>query len=404
MADRSILLIANNFPPQRGGSAVVYDSLARHSNGRIIVMAARCSYLDGLPVIGWREHDRRAKYRIIRLALLRTLLFGRPGSTLGVIAFRLHDILLRARVLWHLAMLLLSDSIGAVCVGELIASGWIVHLLHRFSRVRTAIYVHGEEILTEVDYDPGLARATAALRAADRIFVVSPFTAQAVRDRIGPAHADKIRLIENGVDTATFRPTPRRQDLAREYGLAGCFVYVAVCRLLEKKGVDMAIRAFADIHRRHPDTRFVIVGTGPYEAELKRLAGNLGLGPAVVFAGDVAPADLVAHYCLGDVFVMPNRALPNGDTEGFGLVFLEANACGLPVIGGRDGGTAAAVQDGDNGLLVDGRDLAAVTGAMLRLREDDTLRARLAANGLRAAARAGWHGKAHLFREACLLD
>ncbi len=402
--ERNILLIANNFPPQRGGSAVVYDSLARHSNGRIIVMAASRAYLDGLPIIGWREHDRRARYRIIRLGLLRTLMRDQRGGTLSELAFLLRDLVLRIQVFSRIVLLLLTARISAVCVGELVASGWIVHLLHRFTRIRTAIYVHGEEILTEAGYDPGHARATGALIAADRIFVVSAFTAEAVRARIGAANAGKIRLIENGVDTTVFTPKPRRQDLAEGYGLANCFVYVSVCRLLEKKGVDMAIRAFAEIHRKHPETRYLVVGTGPYEAELRRLADSLGLGSAVIFAGDVAPPDLVAHYCLGDVFVMPNRALPNGDTEGFGLVFLEANACGLPVIGGRDGGTAAAVRHGGNGLLVDGNDLPGITDAMLRLREDDALRDRLGANGLQAAARAGWQGKAHLFREACLLE
>jgi phosphatidylinositol alpha-1,6-mannosyltransferase len=122
----------------------------------------------------------------------------------------------------------------------------------------------------------------------------------------------------------------------------------------------------------------------------------------VVFVGQVADDELADHYRLGDVFIMPNRELPNGDTEGFGLVFLEANSCGLPVIAGRDGGSTDAVQDGGNGLVVNGHSVDDIAAAMLRLKEDPDLRARLRAQGLMVAARAGWAEKARAFLAICL--
>ena len=94
---------------------------------------------------------------------------------------------------------------------------------------------------------------------------------------------------------------------------------------------------------------------------------------------------------------MPNRRLANGDTEGFGLVFLEANACGLPVIAGSDGGSIDAVQHGVTGLLVDGHSVAAITAAMLELRRDAALLERLRAGGITAAAAAEWGHKARAF-------
>jgi phosphatidyl-myo-inositol dimannoside synthase len=117
----------------------------------------------------------------------------------------------------------------------------------------------------------------------------------------------------------------------------------------------------------------------------------------VAFAGAVGEDQLVDHYALGDVFVMPNRRLANGDTEGFGLVFLEANACGLPVIAGSDGGSIDAVRDGVNGLLVDGHSVEAIGAAMLALRRDAGLRGRLTEGGLAAAAAADWRHKARAF-------
>jgi phosphatidylinositol alpha-1,6-mannosyltransferase len=208
-------------------------------------------------------------------------------------------------------------------------------------------------------------------------------------------------LILNGVDQQRFRPQPRRTDLMRRYGLEGCFVFVCVCRLIQKKGVDHTIRAFEQVAAKHPASRLLIVGKGPFEPELKALVSEVGLAGRITFAGEVADADLPAHYALGDVFVMPNRALANGDTEGFGLVFLEANACGVPVIAGRDGGSVEAVEHGVNGLVIDGHSVEAVAAAMLRLREDGVLRARLRQGGLARAAAADWRGKAEQFLQVC---
>jgi phosphatidylinositol alpha-1,6-mannosyltransferase len=208
-------------------------------------------------------------------------------------------------------------------------------------------------------------------------------------------------LILNGVDPQRFRLQPRRTDLVRRYRLEGRFVFVCVCRLIQKKGVDHTIRAFEQVIARHPDSRLLIVGKGPFEPELKALVRQVSLEETVTFAGEVADAELPAHYALGDVFVMPNRAMADGDTEGFGLVFLEANACGVPVIAGRDGGSVDAVEHGVNGLVVDGHSVEAVAAAMLRLREDGALRDRLRQGGLARAAAADWSSKAEQFLQVC---
>jgi phosphatidylinositol alpha-1,6-mannosyltransferase len=387
---RRILLITNNLPPVRGGSGIVYDNLARHAGGRIVVLAPRVNYQDGLVLIGWREHDRQAPYRVIRRTLLRTVLVDPAPS-------RLRDALIRVRLLATLTGCLLREDIGAVCIGELVASAWVLGMLRLLPRVTRAVYVHGEEITTRDDYDTRLERRRRALLAAHHVVVVSRFTASVVAELLGPAGRDRIRLIENGVDIARFRPLPRPPDLAAQYNFTGCFVFVSVCRLLEKKGIDHAIRAFAHVAAEFPDSRFLIVGDGPYRATLESIAAECGMTEKIAFAGAVAEDELVDHYALGDVFVMPNRRLPNGDTEGFGLVFLEANACGLPVIAGSDGGSIDAVQDGANGLLVDGQSIDAIATAMLALRRDPTLRARLREGGLQAAAAADWRHKAQAF-------
>ncbi len=398
-----ILLVANTFPPKLGGSAVVYGNLARQSGGRMIVIAPREDYTDGLPIIGWREHDRTSAYPVVRPRLLRTVMGDAdPADALGRMWFIAGDLLQRARLLSRLLRIIFREGIVSICIGEIVTSNWIVRFFHRFTKVRTAIYIHGEELLLEGTYDPHHERTIKALRAADNIFVVSGFTAEAVRGLIGDDRLDRIHLIENGVDTHLFHPGPQRADLLATYGLDGCFVFVTVCRLIEKKGVDTAIRAMVTVGQRHPEARLLVVGEGPYLADLVRLARMAGVDHQVVFAGKVTEEDLVDHYRLGDVFIMANRALPNGDTEGFGLVFLEANACGIAVIGGQDGGTSSAVRHGENGLLVDGHSVDAVADAMMTLREDPELRARMGRNGLRIAQAAGWEHKAAAVLAACL--
>ena len=395
--DGKILLVVNNFPPVRGGSAVVYDNLARYAGGRVLVLAPRTNYADGLPLIGWREHDRRAPFPILRLDLLRTVIDAPRGRWFGKLRFRLQDIAIRLRLAATVLYLIARRRITAVCLGELLASGWLVGLLCRVPGVTTMVYVHGEEITTDDPYDPDQQRRRRALCGVDRIIVVSRFTLNAVQKLLGAEDTARITLIENGVDTARFRPTPKRLDLVQLYRLEGCFVFVSVCRLLEKKGIDQAIRAFAAIVPERPESRLLIVGQGPYRARLEEIAGEMGITDKIVFTGLVPEEDLVDHYGLGDVFVMPNRALPDGDTEGFGLVFLEANSCGLPVIAGRDGGSTDAVKDGVNGLVVDGRSVAAIADAMARLHDDAELRETLRRQGLATAAAAGWEGKSMAF-------
>ena len=121
----------------------------------------------------------------------------------------------------------------------------------------------------------------------------------------------------------------------------------------------------------------------------------------MIFAGSVPDHELVAHYALGDVFIMANRQMPDGETEGFGLVFLEANACGLPVIAGKAGGSVDAVTDQVNGLVVDGHDTAAIAQAIVTLFQDHALRRRLRSGGIDVAREAGWDLRVGRFLRFC---
>lgn len=401
-----MLLVTNNFPPVCGGSAVVYDNIARVAAGTVDVLAAQIDYRDGAPLIAWREHDRQAPYRIHRLPLLRTILPARLPFGWRQVGFVIRDLAIRFRVLATILWLARRERYGAVCLGELLASGWMIYPLRRLLGLRVIVYVHGEEITTHDLYDPVKRRCRRLLRKVDGIVVVSRFAQTAVLDLVGPQAASKILLIQNGVASTTFTPGPKRRDLLAHHHLENTFVFVSVCRLLEKKGIDNALRAFATIGGGRPgdprDSCFLVIGSGAYQTALVTLADELGIADRVVFTGQVPDDDLVDLYRLGDVFVMPNRRLPDGDTEGFGLVFLEANGCGLPVIAGCDGGSTDAVQHQVNGLVVDGHSVPDIAIAMSLLRHDAALREQLSRRGLEMARDASWTLKAEAFLHFCL--
>jgi phosphatidylinositol alpha-1,6-mannosyltransferase len=187
----------------------------------------------------------------------------------------------------------------------------------------------------------------------------------------------QVERLPGGVDPAVFAPDPEAGQLVRRrLGIAAdAPVVVCVSRLMPRKGQDTLIRALPELRRRVPGTVLLLVGGGPSRDRLENLAG-----PGVVMTGSVAREELPWHYAAGDVFAMPCRTRLGGlDVEGLGLVYLEASAMGLPVVGGRSGGAPDALQEGITGVTVDSSE---ELGAVLeRLLLDPKERERMGAAG-----------------------
>jgi len=145
---------------------------------------------------------------------------------------------------------------------------------------------------------------------------------------------------------------------------------LTVGRLEFRKGHDLLLRAFAEVRRRHPDARFVIVGDGEARPQLETLAREIGVGDAVHFVGRVEEPMLVGLYRRADIFWMASRADAVGQEEGLGLVFLEAAAAATPSIGTRVGGVADAIVDEETGMLVEPDSPSALAAAACRLLAD----------------------------------
>ena len=178
----------------------------------------------------------------------------------------------------------------------------------------------------------------------------------------------KFLQIAPGIDTQHFAPKIARGDLIEKYRLDGRRVIVSVGRLVHRKGQDELVKAMPKILEQFPDAILLFVGEGPIKQMLFNSAKQLGVLPKVVFAGRVSHHDLPDYICLGEIFAMPVRSRFSGlEVEGLGIVYLEASACGLPVIVGNSGGAVDAVLDQKTGLLVDGTKSDQIADAICEL-------------------------------------
>jgi len=184
---------------------------------------------------------------------------------------------------------------------------------------------------------------------------------------------DKFVQIAPGIDTDHFMPKSARADLIKKYRLEDRRVIVSVGRLVHRKGQDKLIESLPKILQSFPNAVLLLVGEGPIKQMLKNTAKQLGATNQVIFAGRVQHIDLPDYICLGEVFAMPVRSRFAGlEVEGLGIVYLEASACGLPVIVGNSGGATDAVIDGVTGLLVNGSDTDQIADAVCKLLTDQS--------------------------------
>ncbi|HVM19786.1 MAG TPA: glycosyltransferase family 4 protein [Egibacteraceae bacterium] len=216
-----------------------------------------------------------------------------------------------------------------------------------------------------------------ALRDVDAIGVISDYTRGLLASWIPRSTA--VYRLPPGVDVHRFTPDVDGAVVRRRYGIDPA-TPLALClsRLVPRKGQDVLIEAWPAVVERVADARLLIAGTGPQEPALRRRVTKLDLNRHVTFTGDVPSSELPAFHTAADVFVMPCRTRLLGlDVEGLGIVYLEAQACGRPVVAGTSGGAPEALVHDETGLVVDGRDVTAVADATAELLADPERRLKM---------------------------
>lgn len=217
------------------------------------------------------------------------------------------------------------------------------------------VLTYGKEVWYELS-----SNEKEALADARRIWTISRYSRDLAHEA-NDIDKEKFDMLPCVVDGSVFTPGDASKDLVDRYQLQDARVLLTVARLWPGdiyKGVDVTIRALPKITEKFENVKYVVIGRGDDQPRLAELARSLGVADRVVFAGFVPDEDLIAHYRLADVYVMPSK-------EGFGIVYLEAMACGIPVIAGDDDGSADPVQDGRVGWQVPHRDPDAVAEACI---------------------------------------
>lgn len=353
------LLITSTFPPRVGGRELYLHSIfSRFPGGEVVVVTPR----EG----DFESFDSQSPHKIIRIDQdsLMWFLRGRRG---------------RLRLSAFLSSLCVRERIDVVHCGVALPDGMSGWLLKRVLGRPYIVYTYAKEITESPSMERLHHDRRRALQEADRVVTISQYTrGELIRLGVDPA---RIVMIYPGVDATRFQPDGEaRQRIRARHDLDDRPVLLTVARLIPRKGHDQVIEAMPLILQQVPEVAYLIVGSGPAEEHLRTLAQSRGVAERVIFAGAVSDEDLPAYYNAADLFLMPNRE-EGGDVEGFGIVFLEANACGKPVIGGRSGGAVDAVTDGETGYLVAPYSSEAIAEAVVRLLTDSALARRMGERG-----------------------
>jgi len=284
--------------------------------------------------------------------------------------------------------LAVTHRFDAIHAFRALPEGLVAWLVARLSFRPVLIYAHGEE-LTTWGRGGKYKAMRFALRHADQVIANSEHTRDTLRD-MGVAPG-KITLIYPGVDVAVFKPGLDTSGLRENLGIPpDAKLVFSVGRLSRRKGFDQVIRAIARLRKGGMNVHYVLAGTGEDWDYLAGLIKEHYLHGIAHMIGAVADPDLPRWMNACDVFAMPNREI-NGDNEGFGMVFIEASACGKPVLAGNAGGTGAAVQDGLTGLRVEGTSLDDVVEGLTRLLSgNDDVREMGLSGILRVQAKFAW--------------
>jgi len=335
------LIVTNDFPPRRGGiQSFVYALVAGLPEGTVSVYAPAWD--------GAAEFDARQRFPVVR----------HPTSLMLPVP----------AVARRAAAIAREHGCDTVLFGAAAPLGLLTPVLRkRAGVIRAVALTHGHEAGWAA-----LPGARSLLRRiGDEVDVVT-YLGEYFRVRLARALSPQARRrmvrLAPGVDTSFFRPGAGGETVRQRLRLDDRPVVACVSRMVPRKGQDTLIRAWPAIKEQVSDAVLLFVGDGPYAPALKNLTQSRQVSD-VVFAGPVPWPELPGYYDAADVFAMPCRTRRRGlDVEGLGIVYLEASATGVPVVGGDSGGAPDAIVDGETGYVV--RDLPGVVARVTELLRD----------------------------------
>lgn len=358
MSTSPILCITNDFGPRAGGiETFIIGLIERMPKNSVIVYTS--SQKDSEPFDrAWSENYGVEVIRDKSTILLPSFRVGRAVRRIA-----------RERQITR-------AFFGAAAPLALLSQG-----LRRAGVTRIVALTHGHEVWWAKLWPFSLAIHRIGA-GTDHLTYLGNYTKSEISRALSQSAQDAMVKIAPGIDTNHFAPQSNSAALRDELGLTHKKVIVSVGRLVHRKGQDTLIEALPEILMHIPDAHLLFIGEGPYKDYLVKRAAELQLSHAVTFIGRIQYADLPRYICVGDIFAMPSRSRLAGlEVEGLGIVYLEASACGLAVIGGKSGGAPDAVLEAETGFSVDGTSPHEVADAAITLLQDPVLASGMGSRG-----------------------
>lgn len=368
---KKTLLITLEFPPSHGGIATYYKHLCDHLPSTSIVVLRHTDVPSNIDIL--------LPYKVYSQKLISNNPMVWPRW---------------ARAIKLVRDVVKKENIEVIVVGQILPLGTVAYCLKRLFNIPYYVFCHGMDIAGLSGRKKIVAKNI--IHQAHGIFCNSNFTKHCVEKFQYPFNhiftiypCPQLFLSVSDTDIMKFKNT---------YHLHNRKILLSVGRLVPRKGFDKVIEALAGVSRKINNVCYVIVGEGDDKERLEHLVVKYNLQSYVVFTGGINSLELSAAYEACDAFIMPCRELPGGDVEGFGIVFLEANLFGKPVIAGRSGGVSEAVIPEVTGILVDPLNVSDITDAVLHLLTRPDIAHKLGIQGMdRVHSQFQWHTQADRF-------
>jgi phosphatidylinositol alpha-1,6-mannosyltransferase len=351
------LFITNDFGPRAGGiETFVHGLIERLPRGSVIVYTSAQPDSDKFDAKWLSE-------------------FG-----VEVVRDRSKILLPTPRVIKACQKLVKSRKLTRVAFGAAAPLGIMARSMRSAGAEKIVALTHGHEVWW-AKVPPFSFAINFMSKNIDAITYLGDYTRGEISKAISKNDVSKLVQIAPGIDVDHFVPTDS-SELRAQLGLADKAVIISVGRLVHRKGQDKLISALPAIRAAVPNVHLVLVGVGPHQKYLENLVAKLNISNCVTFIGRINYSELPKYICVGDIFAMPSRSRFFGlEVEGLGIVYLEASACGLPVVGGKSGGAPDAVLVGETGVVVDGTNSSEIAEACIDLLNNPELCALMGATG-----------------------
>ena len=376
-----VLVLATTFPRWQNDTtpAFVYELSKRLQANRfeIIVLAPhyhgakKFEIMDGMKVYRF-PYFWPAKYQ--RLVYDGGILPNIKRSHLAKIQVPL----LVLSELYYTFKIIRKEKIDVIHSHWIIPSGFIGGIARKIFKIPHITTAHAGDVFTIRKFKILGIIGSFILKNSDEITANSEYTKNviiAIENKL----KCNVEIIPMGVDISRFNPD-KASDLKNVFDAE--YLILSVGRLVDKKGIKYLIMAMVDVIKEFPHAKLIIGGSGPEKDKLEKLSEDIGVKDNVIFMGYIENSDLPKYYASSDIFVLPSIETKGGDTEGLGVVLLEAMACGTPVIGSNIGGITDIIKDGETGFLAQPENPKDIADIIIDLLSKENTRQIVSENGL----------------------